>query len=146
MRRLWHDELVDFTGSYHRVPDAGLNPRPVRGTIPIWFGGHSEPVIRRIARLGDGWMPTLGSAEEAASGLRLLDACLHDAGRSRADIGLEARIPYATGDAGRWRELLAGWQEAGATHATLVATDAGLQGADEHIRALQRFSQGIQLS
>ncbi len=67
------------------------------------------------------------------------------AGRSRADIGLEARIPYGTGDAGRWRELLAGWEGAGATHASLVATDAGLRGAGEHIRALEVFARGIGL-
>ncbi len=38
LRRLWRDELVDFKGSYHTVPDAGVNPRPVRGSDPdlVW--------------------------------------------------------------------------------------------------------------
>jgi probable F420-dependent oxidoreductase len=144
MRRLWRDDLVDFEGRYHRVPDAGLNPLPPRRCIPIWFGGQSEPVIRRAARLGDGWMPIYDSADGAADGLKLFDACLAEAGRSRADIGLEARISYGSGDPGRWRELLAGWREAGATHISLVATDSGLQGPDEHIRAIQTFAKGIQ--
>jgi probable F420-dependent oxidoreductase len=144
MRRLWSEEHVDFSGSYHRVPDAGLNPLPGRSGIPIWFGGHSEPVIRRIARLGDGWLPIHGSAEEAAGGLKLLETCLQEAGRTRAEVGIEARISYGSGDPGRWRELLAGWREIGATHASLVATDSGLQGPDEHIRALHTFMKGIQ--
>jgi probable F420-dependent oxidoreductase len=145
MRRLWSEEHVDFSGRYHRIPDAGINPRPVRWAIPIWFGGQSEPVIRRTARLGDGWMPLYNSAEEAASGLKMLDDCLAEAGRKRADIGLEARISFGDGDPGRWRELIAGWQEAGATHVSLVATNSGLQGSDEHIRALENFARGVQL-
>ena len=70
-------------------------------------------------------MPLYNNAAEAAGGLALFDACLSEAGRTRADIGLEARIPYGDGDPGRWRELLAGWHAAGATHASLVATTAG---------------------
>ena len=73
MRRLWREAHVDFSGRYHCVPDAGLNPLPLRGSIPIWFGGQSDPVIRRAARLGDGWMPLYGSVEEAAGGLALFD-------------------------------------------------------------------------
>jgi len=146
LRRLWSEEHVDFHGAYHRLPDAGINPRPAMGTIPVWFGGESEPVIRRIARIGDGWMPLYPTPEQAASGLRLLDACLAEAGRSRLEVGLEARIPYASGDPGRWRELSAGWREAGATHASLVATDAGLHGAAEHIYALEQFARGVELA
>jgi probable F420-dependent oxidoreductase len=144
MRRLWSEAHVDFNGRYHRVPDAGLNPLPPRGSIPIWFGGQSDPVIRRAARLGDGWMPLYANIEEAAGGLALFDACLREAGRQRADVGIEARIPYGAGDPGRWRELLAGWRAGGATHASLVATGSGLQGATEHIRALETFAKGIQ--
>ena len=145
MRNLWTEEHVDFTGRYHRVPDAGINPLPLQRPIPIWFGGQSDPVIRRAARLGDGWMPLYNSAAEAASGLKMLDKCLSDAGRTRADIGLEARIPYGNGNSGLWREQIAGWQEAGATHASLVATNSGLQGSGEHIRALEKFARGVQL-
>jgi probable F420-dependent oxidoreductase len=144
MRRLWTQELVDFKGKFHHVPDAGLNPLPVQRPIPIWFGGQSEPVIRRAARLGDGWMPTYADAQEAASGLELFNASLREAGRSRAEVGLEGRIPYASGDPGRWRELYAGWRDAGASHISLVATDSGLQGAEEHIRALQKFANEVQ--
>jgi alkanesulfonate monooxygenase SsuD/methylene tetrahydromethanopterin reductase-like flavin-dependent oxidoreductase (luciferase family) len=29
-------------------------PPPVQRPIPIWFGGSSDAVVRRAARLGDG--------------------------------------------------------------------------------------------
>jgi probable F420-dependent oxidoreductase len=146
LRRLWTQELVDFKGTFDSVPDAGINPLPVQRPIPIWFGGSSEGVIRRAAQQGDGWMPLYRDAAHARQGLALLDQSLAEAGRTRDGFGLEARIPYGDGDPGRWRELLAGWQEAGATHISLVATDSGLKGAGEHIRALGTFAKGIQLS
>src|SRR5947209_8871183 len=57
MRALWTNELVTFTGKYHRLSDAGINPLPVQRPIPIWMGGESEVVQRRMARIADGWMP-----------------------------------------------------------------------------------------
>src|SRR5664279_1385930 len=56
MRRLWTEPLVDFKGKWHTIPDAGLNPRPVQRPIPIGFGGTAEVALRRLARLGDGWI------------------------------------------------------------------------------------------
>lgn len=143
MRRLWTQELVEFAGASDQVPDAGINPLPVQRPIPIWIGGQSESAIRRAARLGDGWMPLYNTPEEARAGLALLRECLKENGREAAPYGLEARIPYGQGDPGRWRELLAGWQEAGATHASLVATGCGLFGAREHTAALRAFAKVI---
>ena len=55
---------MDFTGKWHRISHAGLNPMPIQRPIPVWFGVGSreqprppEPVLRRIARLADGWSP-----------------------------------------------------------------------------------------
>jgi probable F420-dependent oxidoreductase len=63
LRKLWTEELVTFEGRWHTIPDAGLNPLPVQRPIPLWFGGHADPVLRRIAGLGDGWLPNYRSAE-----------------------------------------------------------------------------------
>src|SRR6266446_9384677 len=57
MRLLWTRELVTYEGRWHRVPDAGIRPLPVQRPIPAWMGGESEAVLRRAARLADGWMP-----------------------------------------------------------------------------------------
>jgi len=45
MRELWSKELVTFQGQWHRITDAGINPLPVRRSIPVWMGGESEVVL-----------------------------------------------------------------------------------------------------
>ena len=57
LRKLWTSDLVTFEGRWHTVTDAGLNPLPIQRPIPIWFGGRAEQLLRRVARLGDGWFP-----------------------------------------------------------------------------------------
>ena len=38
-----------------------VGPRPARGDIPIWVGGHSAAALRRAARYGVGWVSPGGS-------------------------------------------------------------------------------------
>jgi alkanesulfonate monooxygenase SsuD/methylene tetrahydromethanopterin reductase-like flavin-dependent oxidoreductase (luciferase family) len=43
---------------YYPVPEADLAPAPIRpGGIPVWIGSWGSPAgLRRVARLGDGWL------------------------------------------------------------------------------------------
>ena len=50
MQALWANPHVDFTGEFHRIDDAGINPRPASGRVPIWYGGHAEATFRRAAK------------------------------------------------------------------------------------------------
>ena len=143
LRRLWTEPHVDFQGSWHHIPDAGINPLPIQRPIPIWFGGQSEPVIRRAARIADGWMPLYPSPDQARPGLELLERCLAEAGRSRAEFGLEARLSYGKGNPEEWSHQLSAWESAGATHISLVSSNCGLATPEAHIAALRRFAQGI---
>jgi probable F420-dependent oxidoreductase len=36
---------------------AGVAPRPVQASVPIWVGGSSPVAVRRAAQYGDGWLP-----------------------------------------------------------------------------------------
>ena len=56
IRSLWENETIDFEGRWHRVPQAGINPRP-ESKIPIWFGGAADSLLERAARIGDGCVP-----------------------------------------------------------------------------------------
>ena len=47
MRALWANEHVTFKGKYHTIDDAGINPRPASGSLPIWYGGHHEKTFPR---------------------------------------------------------------------------------------------------
>ena len=57
MRALWTEEVIDYEGRWHRIPDAGINPLPVQRPIPIWIGGYVAATMDRIGRIGDGWFP-----------------------------------------------------------------------------------------
>ena len=45
-------------GARWRYADVGQGPRPVQQPHPpIWIGGSGKPALRRVARVGDGWIP-----------------------------------------------------------------------------------------
>ena len=141
MRLLWTEPLVTFKGTWHTIQDAGLNPLPVQRPIPLWFGGSAEAALRRIARLADGWIALYRRAAEAESCLAMLERFLDEAGRSRQDLGLEARINQETGDPGTWETVIREWQAAGATHLSFNSMGAGFKTPQEHIRAIQAFAR-----
>ncbi|MEZ4861489.1 MAG: LLM class F420-dependent oxidoreductase [Caldilineaceae bacterium] len=143
LRKLWTEPLVTYTGQWHTIPDAGLNPLPVQQPIPIWFGGHAEAVLRRVATLGDGWMPNFRNATDAQATLASLDRHLAAAGRSRADLGIEPRLNYGDGRPERWQEQMAGWQASGATHFTVNTMGCGFTTPTQHLNALRHFSATI---
>jgi probable F420-dependent oxidoreductase len=73
MRACWRDERTRFHGRYFSFDDVGCFPKPFRGDIPIWMGGHSKPALRRIVALADGWhaaFPTAAGLEAGLSALR----------------------------------------------------------------------------
>ena len=146
LRLLWTQPLVDFKGRWHAIPDAGINPLPVQRPIPIWFGGHADAVLRRLARMGDGWLPLLRTPAEARPALERLDRYLAEAGRSRADIGIEPRLQYGAGDPEAWQALVQGWQDAGATHLSLNTMGSGFTTPAAHLAALRAFAEAIGLA
>ncbi len=143
LRQLWTKPLITYEGRWHTIPDAGLNPLPVQRPIPIWFGGHADAVLRRIASMGDGWMLNTPTAEQSQPELEKLESYLVENGRSRADIGLESRLSYGKGNPDDWRPIVTGWQTAGATHMTLNTMYLGFDTPDKHINAIRAFAEAI---
>lgn len=145
LRKLWTEELVTFEGRWHTIPDAGLNPLPVQRPIPLWFGGHADPVLRRVAASSDGWLPNYRAAEDGVEALARLKKYLAEAGRTMEDIGIEPRLRYEDGDPSTWRELAEGWASAGATHLTMITMGAGFSTPQEHIQAITRYAEALEI-
>jgi probable F420-dependent oxidoreductase len=58
MIALWTQEKPEFEGKYVSFRDIGFAPKPIQQPrLPIWFGGDAEPVLKRVAKFGDGWSP-----------------------------------------------------------------------------------------
>jgi len=143
LRQLWIQPLVTFHGRWHNVSDAGLNPLPAQRPIPIWFGGQVEEVLKRTARMGDGWMPNSRDPAVSAPLLDMLDRFLEAAGRKRSDVGIEARIPYGDGNVDFLNSLCEKWQALGATHIALNTMGSGFTTPEEHLRAIKTFAERI---
>jgi probable F420-dependent oxidoreductase len=143
MRQLWTEPLVEFSGHWHSIPDAGINPLPVQRPIPIWFGGHAEPVLRRLAMIGDGWMTNFQTAHDALPALAQINRYLDESGRDLSSLGLEARISYGDGNPSTWEGLIKGWEEVGATHLTIQTMRLGFQIPNQHLDALREFATAL---
>ena len=65
---------------------AGVAPRPVQESLPIWVGGSSKAAIRRAAVRGDGWLPQGTPPGELGAAVELLRAEREAAGRPAARI------------------------------------------------------------
>ncbi|MSO73811.1 MAG: LLM class F420-dependent oxidoreductase [Alphaproteobacteria bacterium] len=147
LRALWTKPLVTFKGRFDEIVDAGLNPLPVQRPIPIWFGGHSDAVMRRAARLGDGWLPLYAPNEQGAKAVETFKGYVREAGRDPAKIGLESWINVGAYDDGfgaryeteqSWHDWAVGWKRLGATHLSINTMKAGLKTVDEHLGVLAR--------
>ena len=141
LRQLWSEPVTRFDGRYHQVRDAGINPLPPLGRIPLWMGGTADVVLRRAARLADGWMtqerPGSGF-EEAWDKVR---GYLKDNGRDPQDFGVAARITLKPDDTHTSIGHGVQWRQCGATHLSLNTMGLGLGALDEHLELLRSFKQ-----
>jgi probable F420-dependent oxidoreductase len=140
LRALWSEPVVTFEGRWHRIEAAGINPLPVRRSIPIWIGGGRDATLRRVARLGDGWMPQLPPDDRTREMVERLRTYAQEAGRDPAAIGIEARLDLdrVHGDEAGWVRFAEGWRALGATHLTVETMGLGLPSPDAHVATLRR--------
>jgi alkanesulfonate monooxygenase SsuD/methylene tetrahydromethanopterin reductase-like flavin-dependent oxidoreductase (luciferase family) len=58
MKGLWTEDSFTFEGEFFRFPPTLCGPRPqTQPHPPIWLGGFSDKVLRRIAEHCQGWLP-----------------------------------------------------------------------------------------
>lgn len=144
MRLLWTKELVTYRGQWHHVPDAGIKPLPVQRPIPVWMGGESEAVLRRAARLADGWitLQTFRPGPAAQQTVDRLHGFVREAGRDPAAFGIEGRVALAlVPPEERAREMAAWRAMRGITHLCVNTMRLGLPSPEEHVRTLERFKK-----
>ena len=83
MRMLWLGMPVSYRGRHFTLEDVVVHPRPARPELPpIWIGGRSEAALRRVARLGDGWLASQVTPEEVAVGRDAIGSLAEACGRT----------------------------------------------------------------
>ena len=109
MRRLWSEDDVTFHGRYFTLNGVTVRPRPVQPELPpLWIGGRSEAALRRVARLGDGWLVSQATPEEAGDGVARINSFAAEYGREIDEDHFGALFSYCFADTPeRARELAA---------------------------------------
>ena len=74
------DDTASYQGRYFTVSGATVAPRPVH-PLDIWLGGSAPAAFRRIGRLGDGWLGSFLTPDEARAGREAIERAAAEAGR-----------------------------------------------------------------
>jgi alkanesulfonate monooxygenase SsuD/methylene tetrahydromethanopterin reductase-like flavin-dependent oxidoreductase (luciferase family) len=111
LRGFWSGERsVSFEGEHYRVKGAKPGPPPAH-PIGIWVGAYRPRMLRLTGRLGDGWLPSLGShymsPEDVPRMQAAVDQGARSAGRDPAEIERAANVSALDGDPGEWADRLA---------------------------------------
>jgi probable F420-dependent oxidoreductase len=80
IRLLLSEESVSLRGEFFTVESASTGPRPAR-PLDIWLGGSAPGALRRVGRLGDGWLASFLTPAEAEAGRRAIEAAAAEVGR-----------------------------------------------------------------
>jgi probable F420-dependent oxidoreductase len=100
---LWAGDNVTFRGTYYRFQNLTIDPKPLQQPHPpIWIGGGTQPsekvygqtvpdiapVLRRIARYADTWVPHSSATPEMVKGdWARVQGFAREHGRDPARIG-----------------------------------------------------------
>ena len=89
LRQFFSGEPVTHHGKFYGpFQDVPMNPPPRQaGGPPIWFAGRKEPALRRIGRLGDGYLSYVVSPAMYREALATIDQAAEQAGRGPIRFG-----------------------------------------------------------
>jgi probable F420-dependent oxidoreductase len=57
-RLCWRQDDVCFSGRLFSFQHVTLDPKPVGGSVPIWYGGVTMKSVERAVDFADGWFPS----------------------------------------------------------------------------------------
>jgi probable F420-dependent oxidoreductase len=80
VRRLLTEERVSSAGEFFPVEDASVGLLPEK-PLDLWLGGAAPAGLRRVGRLGDGWLGSFLSPGECATAIGVIRQAAAEAGR-----------------------------------------------------------------
>jgi probable F420-dependent oxidoreductase len=140
MRKLWAGGMVEHHGEFYDFDRLQMSPAVSR-PIPIYSGGLSEPALRRVGRLSDGWISDLHTADELREIISQIRSYREEYGRADAPLDIVAACTDAV-DVDGYRRL----EEVGVTHIqTMPWILYGLSGdvLEEKCEGLARFGEEV---
>lgn len=138
IRQLTSQEVIDYTGQWHRIDHAGIRPLGIQRPVPVWIGGSAEVAIRRGARIGDGFMLNGSTFEAFEPALAILRDELSRQGRDYETYGVDARIDVSTNDPDAWKREFDRARDASLSHVTLATVSAAFPEFGQHVERLAK--------
>jgi alkanesulfonate monooxygenase SsuD/methylene tetrahydromethanopterin reductase-like flavin-dependent oxidoreductase (luciferase family) len=94
MKALWTEPRVTFHGEFWQLENAPMEPKPFQKPYPrLWFGGASEPALRRAVRMGDGFFGAGSSTTgKFAEQVQIVRRALAEAGRAADSFPIAKRV------------------------------------------------------
>jgi probable F420-dependent oxidoreductase len=114
MRKLWTGEMVEHHGRHYSFPRLQMSPA-VPHRIPVIVGGRTDAALRRVARIGDGWIPDILSRDELARGIAAIRRHREEQGRGGGPFDVIG-APKDGFDVDAFRRL----EEVGVTHLWMI--------------------------
>jgi probable F420-dependent oxidoreductase len=97
LRRLWTQDSVSGTYSNRQLKDVRMVPRPEPAPT-VLIDGYVDRVLRRVARLSDGWLTYFYTPESFDRAWAKICAFAEEAGRDPARLTNVAQLPICVDD------------------------------------------------
>lgn len=94
-RTLWTETRASHASEHLRFEGIHMMPKPLQpGGVPIWVSGTVNPrVVRRIARVGAGWIPWGIDALDPVQGITRMKSALGAVGSDPDGLQVVATLP-----------------------------------------------------
>lgn len=113
MRRLWTERPLTLVEEPHRLRSAVMLPAPMqRPHPPILIGGYVDRALRRVARLGDGWLTYFYAPDSVRRALAKIRGYARELGRDPATIGVTNEVAILVDDGPGSERAMRSWLEA----------------------------------
>jgi probable F420-dependent oxidoreductase len=141
IRALLQGGMVEHHGKHYDFARIQMSPAPTL-PVPVYVGGHTEPALKRAARLGDGWSSALSTEEDTRRIVARLRELRAEAGREHLPFEIQVS-PIDAFDADGYRRL----RDAGVTDLIVqpwLLFGAGLDASMEEKRdGMKRFADEV---
>lgn len=97
LRRFWTGEAVTHRGDHFHYDGVRIGPTPVQQPLDVWLGGIARSERRRVARLGDGWLPSFCTPDDVAAGRKEIADLAAEHGRAIDPEHWGALVIYTDG-------------------------------------------------
>jgi probable F420-dependent oxidoreductase len=95
IRRIWTEDAVDHAGERFHYEGLRVLPKPVQQPLDVWLGGRAKSELRRVGRLGDGWLASFATPADCAAGRPVIEAAAAGADRAIDPEHFGAMIFYS---------------------------------------------------